>query len=87
MVLPTTNVVNVSNEIECGETFRVFNLNSLITTGDRFIELSLINVILALFSDDPHPITNPIIQCTKKRHYFYMNEKQNNKASIIKDMW
>ena len=43
----------------------VFNLILLIKTGDRYFEVSLINVILALFSDDPQPITNPIIQCTK----------------------
>ena len=42
-----------------------FNLHSLITTGDRYIEVSLINVILELFSDDPHPIINPIIQGTE----------------------
>ena len=49
--------------------------------------MSLINVMLALFSDDPHPITNPIIKCTKMSH-FSMNEKQNNQASIIlQDMW
>ena len=65
VVLPTTSVINVSNEVYCGETVLVFNLNLLITTGDRYIKVSLINVILALFSDDPHPITNPIIQCTK----------------------
>ena len=29
------------------------------------MQVSLINVILALFSDEPHPITNPIIQCTE----------------------
>ena len=69
--------------------FGVFNLNSLITTGYRYIKVSLINLILALFSDDPHPITNPIIQCTKHQsHYVSMNETQNNKASIIiQDMW
>ena len=41
--------------------------------------MSLINVILALFSDDPNPITNPIIQCTN----FGINDKQNNMASIL----
>ena len=30
--------------------FVFFNLHSLITTGDRYIEVSLINVILELFS-------------------------------------
>ena len=34
-------------------------------TGYRYIEVFLINVILALFSDDPNPITNPITQCEK----------------------
>ena len=67
VVLPATNVVNVWNEVLCGEIYRVFIINSLITTGDRYmyIEVSLINVILALFSDDSHSITNPIIQCTQ----------------------
>ena len=51
VVLPTTNVVNVSNEVQCGETFCVFNLMLLITTGGRYFEVSLINVILALVID------------------------------------
>ena len=82
------NVINVSNEVECGETFRVFNLILLITTGYRYFEVSLINVILALFSDDPTLLPTPSFSVQKcHSHYFSMNDKQNNITSIlIQDM-
>ena len=66
-----------------------FNLHSLITTGDRYIEVSLINVILELFSDDPPPYYQPHYSGYRNTsHYVSMNEEQNNQASIImQDMW
>ena len=66
LVLPhNANVINVSNEV-CGETFRVFNLILLIMTGYRYFKVSLINVILALFSDDPPPYYQPHHSVYKK---------------------
>ena len=67
------------------------NLNSLITTGDRYIKVSLINVILALFSDDPRPITNTIFQTSfsVQKHHSHcvsMNEKCGGKCNIGSDI-
>ena len=84
VVPPNANVINVSNEVQCGETFRVFNLIVLITTIYRYFEVSVINVILALFSDDPTLFSTQLFNAQKfHSHYVSINAKLNNQASII----
>ena len=94
VVPPNANVINVSNEVQCGETFRVFNLILLITTGYRYFSSVIDKCYFGTFQWWPPPYYQPHHKnvshyfSMNASHYFSMNETHNNQASkIIQDMW